>query len=133
MKIENITPAARCLLMLLAVALLLPGCSREPTGPKRNALKGRITYKGKPVRGGRIVFAPDDKQGNSGPGAIAFIKEGEFETPAEHGVVSGPHVVDILGYDEEVDTSTDAEPRSTVRQTIKVDLPVDGGTYDFTL
>ena len=115
------------------VLLLVPGCSRAPDGPQRNSLQGTITFQGKPVRGGRIVFSPDDKKGNSGPGAIAFIREGEFETPAGHGVVQGPHVVDILGYNEEVDLSTDAEPQAVVKQTLNIELPPDGGVYDFNL
>ncbi len=122
--------------MLAAIAfalLIVPGCSRGPDGPKRSTLSGVVTYKNMPVRGGRIVFSPDDKKGNSGPGAIAFIREGEYETPPGHGVVSGPHIVDILGYDEEVDESTDAEPKSTVKKLLEVDIPVDGGRYDFEL
>jgi hypothetical protein len=120
---------------LLSIALFISpaGCSRAPDGPQRNPLKGRVTYQGKPVQGGRIVFAPDDSKGNSGPGAIAFIREGEFETPPGHGVVSGPHVVDILGYDQEVDTSTDDEPSATVQLSLEVDIPEEGGTYDFDL
>ena len=121
-------------LAVLAIALLIsPGCSRKTDGPKRVTLSGLISYNAKPVRGGRIVFSPDDKKGNSGPGAIAFIREGEYETPPGHGVVSGPHIVDILGYDEEVDESTDAEPKSTVKKLLEVDIPVDGGRYDFAL
>lgn len=120
-------------LLLAALLLLVPGCSRAPDGPKRSTLSGVVTYGGKPVRGGRIVFSPDDKKGNSGPGAIAFIREGEYETPPGHGVISGPHLVDILGYDEEVDPSTDEEPSSTVKKLLEVDLPIDGGRHDFNL
>lgn len=130
----NCSKNPRCFTITTALALVvLAGCSRTADGPQRNQLKGRVTFQGKPVQDGRIVFAPDDKKGNSGPGAIAFIREGTFETPAGHGVISGPHVVDILGYDQKVDMSTDDEPDATVKQSLEVVLPKDGGTYDFDL
>lgn len=116
----------------LAISVSLTGCSYTPDGPKRSRLSGAITVNGKPVRAGRIIFSPDGKKGNTGPGAVALITDGTYETPSEHGVVSGPHLADILGYDENVDLSTDDEPAASIKKVIEVEIPVDGGQHDFT-
>ena len=52
--------------------LLFIGCNRD-TGPARYDLKGSITYAGKPVPAGYILFAPDKSKGNDGPGACGFL------------------------------------------------------------
>jgi hypothetical protein len=131
------TPRKLLLIAVSSISVLtlhaMGGCSRAPDGPKRNTVRGQVTVEGKPVPDGRIVFSPDNKKGNSGPGAIAFIRAGEFETPPGHGVVSGPHIVDILGYDDQFDPSTDDEPNAVVQESLEVDIPEDGGTVDFEL
>ncbi|MBX3442655.1 MAG: hypothetical protein KF774_09610 [Planctomyces sp.] len=126
-----------CRQPLYVLALLglspLSGCGSKPDGPPRHELYGAVTAKGQPVQEGRIFFSPDGKKGNSGPGAVAIIKDGMYRTPKGHGVVGGPHIVDILGYDA-VDTSSDDEASAvTVKQILPVDLPPIGGVYDFEL
>jgi hypothetical protein len=122
-------------LALIAIAglLVLSGCGGQSDGPQRYQIHGTVTAKGQPVKEGRIFFSPDTEKGNSGPGAMAFIRDGEYETQDGHGIVGGPHIVDILGWDETVDPESDAEPAVTVKQILPIDLPEEGGNHDFTL
>lgn len=113
--------------------IVLSGCGHEPDGPPRYQIHGKVTAKGQPVKEGRIFFSPDTEKGNNGPGAVAFIRDGEYETEDGHGIVGGPHIVDILGWDETVDPESDAEPEVTVKEIRPVDLPASGGNHDFTL
>ena len=86
----------------LAAALLIAatavGCTQE--GPARYDLSGTVTFGGEPVPAGEIYFRPDSKQGNSGPAAFAVIHQGRYQTPPGKGVVGGPHIVEIIGYDQ---------------------------------
>lgn len=123
------------LIWCLAIAgqVVLSGCGGEPDGPMRYQIRGAVTAHGQPVKEGRIFFSPDTEKGNTGPGAVAFIRDGQYETQDGHGVVGGPHIVDILGWDETVDPASDDEPAVTVKQIMPVDLPKTGGNHDFTL
>lgn len=118
--------------ILLAVCVLasLPGCSKSD-GPERHTLEGAVTVNGQPVRDGSIFFSPDSSQGNSGPGAVAMIRNGRYETPSGHGIVGGPHIVEIMGYDEDFDPSQDDEPPVSINKKLEVKLPEKGGTHDF--
>jgi hypothetical protein len=51
-----------------------------------------VTYDGKPVPGGRILFTPD--RGNPGPASVAEITDGKYRTRSEKGVI-GADQVDI--------------------------------------
>jgi hypothetical protein len=82
----------------LCCLLLLAGCGRN-AGPARYDLTGKITYAGKPVPAGYIVFAPDKTKGNDGPGADAQIKDGVYTVRAKEGTVGGPHIAVINGFD----------------------------------
>lgn len=75
------------------------GCSPAPDGPPRYDVSGTVTYEGKPVLKGFIYFSPDTEQGNKGPGGGAPIDQGRFKTGQSKGVVGGPHVVRVVGYD----------------------------------
>jgi hypothetical protein len=55
------------LLLLLAV-----GCGGSTD--ERAEVLGRVFYRGKPVEGGTVVFAPDASRGGSGPLASAEIQ-----------------------------------------------------------
>jgi len=82
MQIANCPAGSRCL--LIAVLLLLAGCRDENAGLV--PVKGKVTYKGKPVPNGTINFMPD-----SGRSAYAEIKpDGSYSLmaiPATHKVV----------------------------------------------
>lgn len=84
-------------LACLALGLLL-GCGSNG-GPTRHQISGTVSYAGKPVPRGRVEFEPDTSKGNSGPGAMAEIQKGKFQTLANAGAVTGPHIVHITGSD----------------------------------
>jgi hypothetical protein len=84
------------LVLIIPLAALLSGCG----GEKIYHLSGTVTFKGKPVPTGHIVFEPDASAGNSGGPAFAKIKDGHYDTSIEgHGTLGGPHLVLIHGRD----------------------------------
>lgn len=81
------------------LALGLSGCGWSESGPPRHDVQGHVSYAGQQVPRGLIRFTPDHSKGNSGPGAVADIHDGFFQTKSGRGVISGPHVVLISGFD----------------------------------
>lgn len=80
-------------LFCLAALVVLAGCNR---GPKTYHLTGTITYQGKPVPVGNIMFEPE----TGGQPGFAKIKDGKYDTSLEgQGVLGGPHRVTITGLD----------------------------------
>src|ERR1700736_3962239 len=68
----------------LAAGLLVlcAGCG-GPTTPEVAAVRGKVSYRGKPLATGTIVFAPDSLRGNSGPLARADIQaDGSYQLKA---------------------------------------------------
>jgi hypothetical protein len=120
--------SAASVLVILFAALLL-GCGSE----KIHDLSGTITFKGKPVPAGHIVFEPDTSAGNSGAAGFATIKGGQYDTRIfeGRGTVGGPHHVRILGLD--------GVPRGELLNGMPVfpeysttaDLPKEDATQDF--
>jgi len=111
-----------------SVAALPSGCG----GAKVHHLSGTVSFKGKPVPTGHIVFEPDTAAGNTGSPAYAKIKDGHYDTRAEgQGTLGGPHIVQIHG--------RDGIPRGELVSglplfpdyTTKVDLPKQETTQDF--
>ncbi|PQO25959.1 hypothetical protein C5Y96_21130 [Blastopirellula marina] len=83
----------------LAFAVLLTsGCGDGKTSDTYS-VSGNITYDGKPLPRGNIMFSPDASANNKGPGAIAEIKDGKYQTLPEKGVTGGSYVLTINGYD----------------------------------
>ena len=80
------------------LGMLVLGCSGS-SGPPRYPVEGSVTYDGKPVPAGQIVFEPDSTAGNQGPASYATIDHGRFATPRGKGTVGGPHRVRITGTD----------------------------------
>ena len=64
-----------------------------------------MTYKGKPIKNGTVMFVPDESKGTTGPQAIGTIKsDGTYilsSQDAGDGAVVGMHKVGILGMDPE--------------------------------
>ena len=111
-----------------SLVFLLTGCG----GEKVHHLSGTVSFKGKPVPAGHIVFEPDAAAGNTGGPAFAKIKDGRYDTREEgQGTLGGPHIVQIHG--------RDGIPRGELVSglplfpdyTTKVDLPKQETTQDF--
>jgi hypothetical protein len=96
MRLKQVTFRARAL-VVLGLAILF-GCS---PGERVYNLSGNVTYAGKPVPVGHIIFEPDSNAGNSGGSGFAKIKDGHYDTSIldGRGVLGGPHVVRIQGLD----------------------------------
>ena len=81
----------------LTALLLLTGCSdnRIKTAP----VEGAVTYKGKAVPQGSIMFQPQD-----GPAATANIKNGRYTLKTYRdgdGAVLGQHIVTIISLEDQ--------------------------------
>jgi hypothetical protein len=117
------------LFCLLAIAI---GCSRSPY-----QLSGAVTYDGKPVPVGEIVFMPDPAEGNRGPGVLAEIKDGRYEMPLNKGHIGGAYVARLTGFDGAPAKAVGlVDPRGTplfVDYTEKLKLPEQSTTHDFAV
>ncbi len=89
-------------LLYCSAALFVTGCGgTADKGPERFDVSGTVTFKGKPVYRGTIVFSPDATKGNSGPQGAAEITEGKYDTSKKgKGIVGGAHIVTIQGFDK---------------------------------
>jgi len=85
--------------LLMVFLFLLSGCHAQTDGPERFDLAGKVTYRGEPVPSGSIMFEPDFEKGNSGPGSYAIIQNGTYRTEPDKGVVGGPYLARIQGFD----------------------------------
>ena len=119
---------ARFILFASFLAALLAGCG----GDKVHHLSGTVSFQGKPVPAGHIVFEPDADAGNAGSPAFAKIKDGRYDTRLEgQGTIGGPHSVVIHG--------RDGIPRGELLNGLPLfqdysttaDLPDVEGTLDF--
>ena len=126
----------------MTALLALAGCGGS-SGPTRFDLTGTVSYDGKPVPAGFIVFQPDAAAGNSGPGAQADIHDGKYHTLPGQGTIGGPHVVSISGYDGkafEIARRPHGEPIMNPNgkplfptAAIKVNVPKQAASYDFVV
>jgi hypothetical protein len=75
----------------LVALLFLAGCGDK--GMKTAPVKGTITYKGRLVPHGTVMFQPKD-----GPAATGAIKDGLYvlQTDKRDGAVLGPHKVTVI-------------------------------------
>ncbi len=83
---------------LLSVAVV-SGCG--PSEPDNIVhLSGNVTFQGKPLPLGMIVFEPNPAKGNKGPQGHADIKDGKFDTRiSKKGTVKGQIIARITGGD----------------------------------
>jgi len=95
----------RTTVCLVLLSLGQSGCGSNAQDI-RLELSGTVTYQGKPVPGGRILFAPDHTQGNTGVASVADIVNGRFITRSKRGSILGPQQVTIFGTDGTTATDT---------------------------
>jgi hypothetical protein len=61
--------------------LSLTGCSQQAP-PAPGVVRGVVTFQGRPLAGGLIVFAPDRDKGNAGkPSSATIAADGSYELP----------------------------------------------------
>lgn len=86
-----------CLAAFVLAAFVLAtagGCGAD--GPPRYQVEGRVTYDGRPVPAGRVIFEPDAAAGRKGPAGYAEIANGEYTTTPGKGAIGGPHKVRVI-------------------------------------
>lgn len=93
----GIVPVAAAIACAVLIATVPVGCG--PRAIPRFDLAGTVTYHGKPVPRGYIVFRPDRAAGRDGPGAQADIRDGRFATLPGQGTIGGRHVIQVFGFD----------------------------------
>jgi hypothetical protein len=124
---------ARTLTRPIALLLLaaVVGCD---SGPKRYPLSGTVTVGGRPVPAGEVVFEPDSAKGNNGPGSLARITDGRYETYPEKGVLGGAYVVRITPFDGvPFGDSNDGKPLLAKPYVETVELAAGESTKDFAI
>lgn len=78
--------------------LLLAGCGAGGSDVTLYDVSGTVSYNGKPVPFGSVLFIADADEGNTGPQGVAEINDGKFNTAqAGRGVVGGAYKVIIKG------------------------------------
>ncbi len=80
---NRILPAAsRGLFVAATVAVLaiMAGCGPAAPPPEPDSVHGRVTFKGKPVGSGKIIFSSDPAKGFTGADGWAPILDGVYDT-----------------------------------------------------
>ena len=118
----------------ILMVTLLVGCGGGVDGPDRYPIEGKVTYDGKPLPKGNIIFIPDDSKGNAGPGTTVAVLNGVFKS--EEGTIGGPHIAEITGYDGIPIISGEGGEDPTGTELFhgwrtSIDLPKEPKTEDF--
>jgi hypothetical protein len=118
-------------IVLLMCSSWLIGCGAgADDGPARFRVSGKVTFNGKPVAAGTIYFEPHAEKGNRGPAGSAQIKNGQYDTNNGKGVVGGPHLIMIDGYDGNATADAPFGKPIFVPHTVEEDLPKSDTTKD---
>ena len=65
------------------------------TGKARHAVSGRVTLNGEAMGMAWVTFVPLDSNAPPARARASHAEKGRFEIPASHGVVPGPHRVEV--------------------------------------
>lgn len=128
--------AARWLLAI-ALPVLLAGCGDG--GPTRYSASGKVTFQGKPVPTGTIMFTPAGSEG--GAIGVADIFDGKFRTRPDKGVPAGKYVARVRGHGEPGAQPDPGEGLPPVTMgpalfdeiQIPVDMPAKASEHTFVL
>lgn len=122
------------LAMFALAAAFFVGCNSGGDGPPRYKLSGNATHQGKPIPVGEITFTPDASKGNDGPGSVARIKDGKYETESDGGLVGGAYVVRIVAFDGvPVGESTEGTPLLEQPYEESIEFEKQDATKDFNI
>ncbi|MBA4187436.1 MAG: hypothetical protein C0467_05390 [Planctomycetaceae bacterium] len=113
--------------------LLIAGCGGTASYP----VSGKVTFDGKFVPVGEVVFTPDGAKGNHGPAFLADIKDGVYVSPAGRGHMGGAYTARIIGFDgkpSEAKGLVDARGTPLFAEySVAFDLPAAPAVQDFTV
>jgi hypothetical protein len=117
---------------LALLGSLAAGCGGGSSGVH---VKGKVTFKGQPVPGGKVYISPDASKGGSGQTGFADIKNGEYDTRAAggRGTTAGAVVFAVEGIDPNPPAGAAPDVTTTIlfaRYEMKGDVPTGGGTQD---
>ncbi len=80
-----------------------------------------------------MFLEPDGSQRNTGPASLGVIENGQYETAPDQGVVGGPYLVRISGYDGvSIPDSSAGMPLFAPYET-EVEFPAEQTTQDFDI
>lgn len=104
--------------LMLWIGTFVTGCGQSGVQPVD--VSGKVTFGGEPVKFGLLEFVPDSAKGHQGPAGSAEIVDGQFTTRgAGRGVIPGPHLVRVTGYEKKPASSQGDETIIT-----KADIPL---------
>ncbi|MEK6257272.1 MAG: hypothetical protein AABP62_01515 [Planctomycetota bacterium] len=123
-------------LAMVSLIVLTIGCGGS--GLKLKEVSGKATFAGKPIVYGLIEFIPNKAKNHSAPAGSAEIVGGQYDTrKMGRGVVAGPHLVRITGYEErpapgsaDETVITASKPPLFAGFTIEAEVP-SGAQQDF--
>lgn len=116
----------------LLVVVVLAGCG--DSGPKLYPIQGAVTYKGQPVGGGTIRFEPATETRDPRASPETMIADGRYNLPRSKGIAGGKYTVYILATDgKPQDEQAYGNPLFPPYYVTQVDLPPEGGTFDFAI
>lgn len=126
-SVWNWLPAFSLTVAMVTVA----GCGNDGD-PRQIDLSGTVSFGGKPIPAGSIIFEPDSTKGNSGPQGVADIRDGKYDTSATgKGTVGGAYVVRITGFDRVEESEYAPATALFDEYRIEVDLPKETSKMDF--
>jgi hypothetical protein len=111
---KRLVPPGRLALLSTAALTLGFGCW-SGNGLNLAKVRGKVIYKGEPVKNGTVMFMPDESKGTVGPAAVGSItSDGSFIMSTESagdGAIVGSHKVGITGVEDKPVSSGTAAPR----------------------
>ncbi len=135
MRINKKLPKV-ALCFAFVITFIAAGCGENvDKGPTRYKVSGTVTFEGKSVPFGTIMFTPDSAKGNKGPQGFAEIVDGKFDTTNGQGIVGGAHQIKITGVSEKADPTAENPPDKSLFKPFKTtfDFPKEDSTKDFVV
>ncbi len=124
-----ISPSPRWFCALAILFFISGGCGGE--GLDRRRIQGTVTFEGKPVEVGAVLFEPTQSVGTIAPTAYLRVQDGKFDT-GEEGPIPGKYKVIVGGYDpsqKQVDSDGVTHTAQLFNDyTFEVEMPPPGNT-----
>src|SRR5262245_54011659 len=102
------------ILSVSAVPLVL-GCSAD-NGLNLARVRGKVTFRGEPVKKGTVYFSPDESKGTVGPSGMGGVTDGAYVASTDtagDGVIVGTHKVGLAG----VEAASEADVAAAAAET----------------